>query len=143
MTRETFPFHLKNLDFHEPSHRYTYYDGTLPIKVMSVTQWLSTFQPKFDPYKISETVSRNKNSEYYGMDPAEIRKKWSDTAIRGSSKHNAVENYLLGITKTCPEQKLLNSLNIYLIKNGRSFFKRATGLLFTLGTCCVSNIFFS
>lgn len=108
MKRETFNYNVKNLQFEESTHTYTYKDK----KVISVTQFLSQFQPKFNPYKISEQVSKNPNSEYYGLDPDVIRKIWANTGPRGTIKHNEIENYLLGNKSECKESEFLSNINI-------------------------------
>ena len=92
MKKETFPYLQYALQFNKKKHEYIYND----MKVPSVTGWLSTFSPPFDPYKISKEVSKNPRSEYFGMNPSDIRKKWQKTSTRGTKKHNSVEKWIKG-----------------------------------------------
>lgn len=109
MIKKDFPFLQKILDFDVLNHEYIL-NGE---KVISVTRWLESFNTKpFDSHKISEEVSKNRFSEYYGMNPEKIRLLWSQTAQRGSEKHNSIEEWLLGKSKYCEEKEFLTSLNI-------------------------------
>lgn len=108
MIKSTFPYLNKTLTFNAKKHEYIY-EG---VKLESVTGFLKQFEEPFNPYTISERVSRNPNSEYYNMDPAEIRKLWTKTASRGTKKHNKIEDWLNFKTKTCDEAEFLTKLGI-------------------------------
>ena len=108
MHKSTFPFINSKLKFIEKSHKYFLDD----IEFMSVTTWLSSFDEPFNPYKISEQVSKNPNSEYFGMDPEVIRKLWAKTGPRGTKKHNSIEDWLTGKTDYCDEKNFLINLGI-------------------------------
>jgi len=108
MKKTDFPYLNKSLQFDKKKHEYTL-NG---IKLISVTSWLKQFEEPFDPYEISEKISKNPNSEYYGMDPAIIRSLWIKTANRGSKKHKTIEKWLTGETSSCDEAEFLIQYNI-------------------------------
>lgn len=108
MVKSSFPFLNNRLLFNDSRHEYLYNKQ----KLDSVTKWLSSFDEPFNPYEISEKVSKNKNSEYFGMNPADIRKLWTSTASRGSKKHNKIEKWLNGETASCDEAEFLTQLGI-------------------------------
>lgn len=108
MKKETFPFKTDLLLFDKEAHEYTL-NGK---KMLSVTTWLSSFEPPFNPYDVSKKVSKLPNSEYYGMDPKVIRELWNKTGPRGSKKHDSIEKWLTGENESCKEQKFIEKLGI-------------------------------
>jgi hypothetical protein len=108
MHKSKFPFLNNKLFFNEKKHEYLYKQQ----KLDSVTTWLSSFEEPFNPYKISEEVSRNPNSEYYGLEPDKIRKLWQSTALRGSQKHSTIEDWLTEKQDNCLESDFLINLGI-------------------------------
>ena len=108
MQKQTFPFLNNKLFFSKKDHIYRYENK----KIMSVTHWVSSMFEPFNPYKVSKEVSENPNSQYYGMDPAEIRILWSKTAGRGIKKHDSIEKWLNEIIDTCDESDFLINLGI-------------------------------
>ena len=108
MIKSSFPFLNSNLNFDAKKHKYT----CKGIEYLSVTKWLSQFDKPFNPYKISEQVSKNPNSEYYRMKPEDIRSLWIKTGSRGTKHHNQIENWIVGKTDTCKEKDFLEDLGI-------------------------------
>lgn len=108
MLKNTFPFLDKDLNFNSQKHEYTYKSD----KYISVTGWLNSFEPPFNPYEISKQVSKNPNSEYYKMDPSVIRKLWQGTAARGTKCHHDIEQWITGERKMCKYTEFLKELGI-------------------------------
>lgn len=107
MTKHSFPYLNHSLYFDAKHHKYTIDD----IVYTSVTQFLGELKTPFDPYSISKKVSKNSNSEYFGIDPKSIRKLWTETARRGTLKHHSIEKWLVG-GKRCVEADYLTNLGI-------------------------------
>lgn len=107
MIKDTFPYSSSNLKFNKKGHIYTYND----TRMLSVTSWLAQYKEPFNSIRISEEVSKNPRSQYYGIEPKEIRKLWQKTSVRGTKKHSEIEKWLIGESEKCPIT-LLNKLNI-------------------------------
>jgi len=108
MLKSTFPFISKDLTFDESYHVYKHKG----VKFLNVTTWLSKMDTPFDAYEVSEKVSKMPDSEYYGMNPAEIRQLWKDTAMRGNKKHKSIERWLKEESANCDEMIFLHDLGI-------------------------------
>ncbi len=72
------------LTFKEDGHSYQSIDPNNQIDWISVTSLISAFKAPFDAVKISEKVSRNPNSKWFGLSPERIRSIWSGESIRAS-----------------------------------------------------------
>lgn len=71
------------------------------IKWISVTTLVSHFKKPFDAKKIASKVTKNKNSKWYGLDPATIQQIWDSEADRsivlGSWYHDQRESDLCAL----------------------------------------------
>lgn len=71
----------QNLVFDEPSHKYTILTDS-HSKYTSVTTWNHTHFPQFDADKVIAKMMRGRNwnpdNKYWGMNPEQIKKMWSD-----------------------------------------------------------------
>ncbi len=80
--------------FNADDHSYRSIDDE-NIKWISVTTLVSHFKKPFDAKKIAAKVSKNKNSKWFGIDPAIIQQIWDNEADRslvlGSWYHNQRE----------------------------------------------------
>jgi hypothetical protein len=78
----------KNIEFYEPTHKYTILTDPNSTYT-SVTTWNHSHFPHFDSNKIIEQMMKGKNwnpkHKYWGMTAEEIKKKWSDNGASVSS----------------------------------------------------------
>ena len=78
----------KNIEFYEPTHKYTILSDA-DSKYTSVTTWNHSHFPHFDSDKIIAKMMKGKNwnstHKYRGMTAEEIKKKWSDNGASVSS----------------------------------------------------------
>ncbi|MCA9495689.1 MAG: PD-(D/E)XK nuclease family protein [Nanoarchaeota archaeon] len=91
----------KNIEFEEKSH--TYYINGNSKSIISVTEFVHSFFPKFDADLIIKKMmnSRNwPNSKYYGMTADEIKQEWDDSknlaARHGTNLHQDIEFFYNG-----------------------------------------------
>jgi hypothetical protein len=123
-----------SLIFKEDTHSYISKEDEAQIQWTSVTSLVSMFKPVFDAKAISEKVSKNKRSKWYGIPPETIREIWkaeSDRALElGTFYHNQRESDICSLAsieregvplpvyapiqkdgvKHAPEQKLTNGI---------------------------------
>jgi len=87
--------------FRAEDHSYISIDPDSKIKWTSVTTFIGQFKNKFDAKSVSEKVSLNKKSKWYGMDPLVIQKIWSAESDRsmelGNWYHDQREADLISI----------------------------------------------
>lgn len=88
----------KNIEFEEKSHTYSINGNS--NSVISVTEFIHSFFPKFDADLIIAKMmnSRNwPNSKYYGMEAEEIKQGWEDNknlaANQGTILHQDIEYF--------------------------------------------------
>lgn len=100
-----------SLIFKEDGHIYQSI-GDENIDWTSVTTLVSKFKPKFDAVAVSERVSKNKKSKWYGLDPLKIRSIWENEAKRatdlGTFYHNQREADLTECDTLTVEDKPLS-----------------------------------
>ena len=88
--------------FNADDHSYKSVDASDNISWISVTTLISCLKKSFDPKKVSESVSKKKNSKWFGMDPKEIQQIWKAEADRaitlGTYYHNQREADLCSLS---------------------------------------------
>lgn len=99
----------KHVVFYDEGHKYV--DNlNRDVQYTSATTLIHGYFPEFNSKIISEKVSTNPKSEYYGRDPAEIRRAWDanrdDAATRGTAMHAAIESIYNGIPRSEPVKEL-------------------------------------
>lgn len=86
--------------FRAEDHAYISTDGA-DIPWVSGTKFIGLFKEKFDAIAISERVSKNRKSKWYGIKPQVIRDAWTAEATRASELgtwyHNQQEALLCGL----------------------------------------------
>jgi hypothetical protein len=84
--------------FNASDHSYKSIDGAEAIDWISVTTIISSLKKGFDAKVISEKVSKNKRSKWYGVEPKDIEAIWKNEADRattlGTYYHNQREDDL-------------------------------------------------
>lgn len=91
----------KNIEFYEPTHKYTILTDPDSIYT-SVTTWNHSHFPHFDSDKIIEGMMKGKNwnpkNKYWGMTAEEIKKKWSENGAyvssAGTNMHFQIECFM-------------------------------------------------
>jgi len=87
--------------FQSQNHKYQSLDPNERIDWVSVTSFVGQFKQKFDPVAQSVRSSKNKRSKWYGIDPVEIQRIWSDEGDRavnaGSWYHDERESDITSI----------------------------------------------
>lgn len=78
--------------FYEKNHLYEFKDRP-DFRFNSVTTVLKNYYESFDAVAISEKVSEKENSEYFGMDPAEIRAIWRGKGEKASGEGTILHAY--------------------------------------------------
>ncbi len=82
--------------FNALDHSYKSVEVTDPINWISVTTLISHLKKPFDPIAVSERVSKNKKSKWYGIEAKTIRDIWNEEALRattlGTFYHNQRES---------------------------------------------------
>lgn len=90
--------HNMSIKFRPEFHQYESIDDD-KINWLSVTSIVSNFKEAFDAKQMSEKVSKNKRSKWYGLTPEEIRDAWNNEAKRstdlGSWYHDQREKDLV------------------------------------------------
>lgn len=99
----------KHVTFFDVGHKYV--DSLHPdIELTSVTTLIHGYFPEFEAVKISETISRNPKSLYYGKTPVEIRDGWeknrNEAATLGTNLHKAIESIYNGHPVCEPKREL-------------------------------------
>jgi hypothetical protein len=79
--------------FLEEGHKYIDLEDP-DFKFTSVTTVLHEYGEKFDAVAISEKCAKNPKSEYYGMDPVDIRAQWENASKEGTALHDYGERLL-------------------------------------------------
>lgn len=86
--------------FNAVDHSYKSLDID-PIDWISVTTLISNFKQPFDAKKVSEKVSKQKKSKWYGIPPETIQEIWKSEADRattlGTFYHNQREDDICGL----------------------------------------------
>lgn len=97
----------KNIEFYEPTHKYTILTDS-DSNYTSVTTWNHSHFPHFDSDKIIKKMMKGKNwnpnHKYWGMTAEEIKKKWTangaSVSSAGTDMHFQIEcfmnNYVIG-----------------------------------------------
>ena len=97
----------KNIEFYEPTHKYTILSDP-HSNYTSVTTWNHSHFPHFDSDKIIKKMMKGKNwnstHKYWGMTTEEIKKKWTangaSVSSAGTDMHFQIEcfmnNYVIG-----------------------------------------------
>ena len=84
--------------FNASDNSYKSIDGAEAIDWISVTTIISSLKKGFDAKVISEKVSKNKRSKWYGVEPKDIEAIWKNEADRattlGTYYHNQREDDL-------------------------------------------------
>ena len=100
-----------SLIFKEDTHSYISKEDEAQIEWTSVTSLVSIFKPAFDVTGISEKVSKNKRSKWYGIPPETIRKIWEAESNRalelGTFYHNQREADICSLASIEKEGTLL------------------------------------
>ena len=79
--------------FIEEGHKYELLKDK-DYKFNSVTTLIHEYAEPFDAIAISERCSRDHKSEYFRMDPVDIRKQWEEASKSGTSLHEYGEDLL-------------------------------------------------
>jgi hypothetical protein len=86
---------IMSIVFNADEHSYKSINSSDNISWISVTTLISHLKKSFDAKKVSETVSKKKNSKWFGLDPKTIQDIWkaeADRAINlGTYYHNQRE----------------------------------------------------
>jgi ATP-dependent exoDNAse (exonuclease V) beta subunit len=114
-TQENLNLRSEELQFVESEHKY-YADGK---QLLSVTQWLSRFFPKFNPFEQALKSQSSETSQYYNWSIQEILAAWRKKTNAGTVTHAAIEKYLL-FGESTEDVKALNA--IQYIEHVRSKF---------------------
>lgn len=103
----------KHIIFDEPTHTYTIKGSHAGY--ISCTGFIHSFFGHFDPDAIIEKMMRSpkwRESPYYGMAPAQIKKQWNDNgrsaSEAGTEMHLAIEQYFNGAEHLIPSNILAN-----------------------------------
>ena len=108
----------RNCIFVPKTHEYYYLDENNDhIYLTSVTKWLGDLFFKetgevFNAPKVAKEISKNPNSEYFGLDPSYIMSLWSKHAGRGTRKHSQIEKWLNGEIPHIKESEWLIKNNL-------------------------------
>lgn len=82
--------------FNAEDHSYKSIELENSIQWTSVTTLISHFKKPFDPIAVSQKVSKNKKSKWYGIDPVQIQEIWKNEGLRattlGTFYHNQRES---------------------------------------------------
>lgn len=86
---------IMSIVFNADEHSYKSINSSDNISWISVTTLISHLKKSFDAKKVSEQVSKKKNSKWFGLEPATIQKIWKSEADRainlGTYYHNQRE----------------------------------------------------
>ena len=108
--------------FKAEDHSYKSINPEENINWISVTSLVGKFKEKFDAKGVSEKVSKNKKSKWYGMSPEDIQKAWTKESERamslGTWYHNERESDLLSLNTLEQEGITLNVINPIIDENG-------------------------
>ena len=108
--------------FKAEDHSYKSVNPEENINWISVTSLVGKFKEKFDAKGVSEKVSKNKKSKWYGMSPEDIQKAWTKESERamslGTWYHNERESDLLSLNTLEQEGITLNVINPIIDENG-------------------------
>jgi hypothetical protein len=108
--------------FKAEDHSYKSVNPEENINWISVTSLVGKFKEKFDAKGVSEKVSKNKKSKWYGMSPEDIQKAWTKESERamslGTWYHNERESDLLSLNTLEQEGVTLNVINPIIDENG-------------------------
>lgn len=81
--------------FNAADHSYKSLSSEDNINWISVTTLISHFKKPFDAKKVSEKVTKNKRSKWFGLDPKVIQEIWDNESTRavtlGTYYHNQRE----------------------------------------------------
>ena len=97
----------KNIEFYEPTHKYTILSDA-DSNYTSVTTWNHSHFPHFDSDKIIEKMMKGKNwnstHKYWGMTAEEIKKKWTangaSVSSAGTDMHFQIECFMNNYVNT-------------------------------------------
>jgi hypothetical protein len=108
--------------FKAEDHSYKSVNPEENINWISVTSLVGKFKEKFDAKGVSEKVSKNKKSKWYGMSPEDIQKAWTKESERamslGTWYHNERESDLSSLNTLEQEGVTLNVINPIIDENG-------------------------
>jgi hypothetical protein len=81
--------------FNADEHSYKSINSSDNISWVSVTTLVSFLKKSFDSKKVAESVTKKKNSKWFGLDPLEIQEIWKNESNRamalGTYYHNQRE----------------------------------------------------
>lgn len=103
--------HIRDDDikFESHSHKYTILDGTKSY--VSVTSFVKTFFPVFNPesaiIKMKKSKNWNESNKYFNMTDDEIKTLWvnigTEASAAGTGLHETIDKYLNSILETEPD----------------------------------------